>query len=264
MGKQVAVRDKWNNISSYFPYNFDDYSGFKQADGVVRGNTGFTALRRLRMESYNSPFYGHMQYRPVESSTAFMITQPLRTKYRPPRIPAKIRPRPLPHQTVVKNILVPVSKTNEIDWNIVSILALVKLGLIKLKAFGVLKTIFIVLFNFKLFLATLFYKVVLILKLTKFLKTKILFLFVLSLLPILILGALFSIPGRLQQLLPSLANSLAAQQGLPSQPANALTTNRPARFSQKVDSSPSVSGSWLPANQPFHLPHIQSITRLND
>lgn len=243
------------------------YGGYKQPVIVVRG-TAFKEVRRSRLKQYYSPFYGR-KYGPPVNSPTMMITRPLRTHYPPSSMrPVIIRPRPLlPPRTAVKNILLPVSKTNEIDWDIVRILALIKVGLIKLKAFGYLKYVFVILFKFKLLLAALFYKAVLILKLTKFLKTKILSVFVLSLLPMLtsfflpiVLGALMSIPRRLQQLLSSPTNSPATQQKLPSQPANVLPTNRPARFDRKVDSIHTVTSSWLP-DKPFHLTEFQDTTR---
>lgn len=90
---------------------------------------------------------------------------------------------------------------DKIDWQKLGILALFKIGLAKLKAFGFLKILFLLVFKLKLFLIALFFKFLLISKLMKLFK---LLLIPLILLPIIgslaspmLLGTLVSIPMRI-------------------------------------------------------------------
>jgi len=76
-------------------------------------------------------------------------------------------------------------KENKIDWNTISLMALIKLCLIKLKAIGFLKIVFLILFKLKLYMTAVFVKFLLIMKLMKFSKIFILPLLILQLLLIL-------------------------------------------------------------------------------
>ncbi|XKL66973.1 hypothetical protein PGB90_010393 [Kerria lacca] len=91
-------------------------------------------------------------------------------------------------------------KKSSLDLKKIGIIALVKIGLAKLKAFGILKLIFLMLFKFKLFLALIFVKWLLILKTIKLLKSLLIPLFLLSLLfllPLLLLPLLLLLPTLL-------------------------------------------------------------------
>lgn len=91
---------------------------------------------------------------------------------------------------------------DKIDWQKVGILALFKIGLAKLKAFGFLKILFLLVFKLKMFLIAMFFKFLLIAKLMKFFKLLMIPLILVTLLPMLfsapmVVGGLLSIPGRI-------------------------------------------------------------------
>lgn len=93
---------------------------------------------------------------------------------------------------------------DKMDWHKIGILALIKLGLVKLKVFGFLKLLFLLVFKLKLFLIAMFFKFLLIMKLMKFLKLLTVPLILLALLPLLsliaspmLVGGLLTIPNRL-------------------------------------------------------------------
>lgn len=97
---------------------------------------------------------------------------------------------------------------DKVDWQKIGILVLLKLGLAKLKLFGFLKLLFLLVFKLKLYLIAMFFKFLLIMKLMKFFKLLTLPLILLTLLPSLATLAsvalpteLLSIPTRLLQLL---------------------------------------------------------------
>ncbi|XP_065215089.1 uncharacterized protein LOC135841817 [Planococcus citri] len=93
--------------------------------------------------------------------------------------------------------------TPKFDMKKIGILALVKIGLAKLKAFGILKLIFLLLLKLKLFLLAMFIKFVLFLKLLKVLKSLLVPLIVLAaLIPLLL--ALLALPILLAGLAPAL------------------------------------------------------------
>lgn len=75
----------------------------------------------------------------------------------------------------------------KLDLRKIGIIALVKIGLAKLKAFGALKLLFLMLLKFKLFLLTIFIKFVFFLKALKLLKSLLIPFLLLSLLPLLAL-----------------------------------------------------------------------------
>jgi hypothetical protein len=99
--------------------------------------------------------------------------------------------------------------TDKIDWHKIGILALFKIGLVKLKVFSFLKLLFLLLFKLKLFLIAMFFKFLLIAKLTKLFKLIIIPLIILALLPLIagffsapmLVGGLLSIPGRILEYL---------------------------------------------------------------
>lgn len=76
------------------------------------------------------------------------------------------------------------SNQDNINWRNIGILALIKFGLIKLKTIGFMQLVFIFAFTVKLLMVAVFFKLLLFLKLIKYLKVLILPLFFLSLLTI--------------------------------------------------------------------------------
>lgn len=81
---------------------------------------------------------------------------------------------------------------DKIDWHKIGILALVKIGLAKLKAFGFLKILFLLVFKLKMFLIAMFFKFLLIAKLMKLFKLIMIPIVLLTLLPLVL--SLFSAP----------------------------------------------------------------------
>jgi len=77
-------------------------------------------------------------------------------------------------------------KENKIDWNTIGILAFIKLGLVKLQAIGFLKTLFLIMFKFKLYMTAVLFKFLLLMKLMKLFKIILLPLLILLLIPTLI------------------------------------------------------------------------------
>jgi len=97
---------------------------------------------------------------------------------------------------------------DKIDWQKVGILALFKVGLAKLKAFGFLKILFLLVFKLKMFLIAMFFKFLLIMKLMKFFKLLMIPMVLLMLMPLMsslaspmLVGGLLSIPQRIIQYL---------------------------------------------------------------
>ncbi|CAI6363921.1 unnamed protein product [Macrosiphum euphorbiae] len=98
---------------------------------------------------------------------------------------------------------------DKIDWHKVGILALVKVGLAKLKAFGFLKILFLLVFKLKMFLIAMFFKFLLIAKLMKLFKLLMIPLVLITLLPLImslfsapmLVGGILSIPRRIIEFL---------------------------------------------------------------
>lgn len=86
-----------------------------------------------------------------------------------------------------KHIPKPINlKENKIDWQKLGMLALIKLGLLKLQVIGFKKIIFLLAFKFKMYFTAILLKFLLIIKLMKFLKILILPVFLMQLLPTLV------------------------------------------------------------------------------
>lgn len=93
---------------------------------------------------------------------------------------------------------------DKIEWHKVGILALLKVGMAKLKLFSFLKLLFLLVFKLKLFMIALFFKFLLALKLMKFFKLLMIPLILIGVLPIIssiaspsLVGGLLSIPTRI-------------------------------------------------------------------
>lgn len=114
-------------------------------------------------------------YEPIESRRYTHYRPPRR----PPRRPPAIYPIPSPQKKTS------VSKNENLNWHTIGLLTFLKAGLIKLKLFGILKTLFVLLFKFKLFVIAMFIKFHLTLKLLKAFKHILPSLLILPLFPIL-------------------------------------------------------------------------------
>ncbi|XP_025198294.1 uncharacterized protein LOC112596723 [Melanaphis sacchari] len=94
---------------------------------------------------------------------------------------------------------------DKIDWHKVGMIALFKIGLAKLKAFGFLKILFLIVFKLKMFLIAMFFKFLLIAKLMKLFKLIMIPLILMTLLPLILslfsapmlVGGLLTIPSRI-------------------------------------------------------------------
>ncbi|XP_050441992.1 uncharacterized protein LOC126846534 [Adelges cooleyi] len=103
--------------------------------------------------------------------------------YDRPTIPMHTYSHPVP---IIAEYRRPHHHKSMIDWHKIGILALLKIGLVKLKIFAFLKTVFMLLLKLKLFLIALFFKFLLLLKLMKFLKLLLVPLLLLALSPLLL------------------------------------------------------------------------------
>lgn len=201
-------------------YNTGD-SGYRQTDipigGYVGNRPGAQMIQRpIMVDGYSSA--GHMP--------AYTYGVPNRPGLRP--IPYS---DPMNHAGMNVNMNMDTSilshlhglgqkfHDKKIDWQKIGILALIKIGLVKLKTFGFLKILFLMVFKLKLFLIAIFFKFLLLLKLMKFFKLLMIPMFLLPLVPVLtslaspmVLGPLVSLPFRLLSLLtePTLAPVTAA------------------------------------------------------
>lgn len=116
----------------------------------------------------------------------------------PPFITNYQSPTSTNHPSPQQKLLVPIPEKSEFDWQFYGKLALIKLVLFKLKAFGIFNILLFLLFKLKLFLIAVFFKFLMLSKFVAIFKTVVSPLFVLSLFPILLV-AIFSIPARLLQ-----------------------------------------------------------------
>jgi len=202
-------------------YGLDHNDALKHAGANKIGETGFRPHTSFNTGAYYGP----------------ILKSPWTAHYQPPLRPLPIYPVPSP-QTKLS-----ISKNEKLDWHTIGLLTLVKVGLIKLKLFGILKILFLLLFKLKLFLVAKFIKFHLLLKFSKFFKT----LFILPLLPILMIlilaiilsAAMYLLPGQALNMMPpspasssSISNLLSSllsnQPSVPAQPAltKSVTSNK--------------------------------------
>jgi len=168
--------DKWaGHHASYDLTN----SVVRNADTHLIGGMGL----RSHYSFDNGAYYG-----PIAESSSTMHYRP---SLRSPPIYPTLRP-----QTKIT-----ISKKEKFDWHTIGLLTLVKTGFIKLKLFGILKILFLLLFKFKLFLITIFIKLFLLLKYSKLFKTLFLPLLILPLFLIL-MAVIFSTIISAMLLLP--------------------------------------------------------------
>lgn len=159
---------------------------------------------------------GRLPYGSVASSYPYPASVGYKHQYEVPRLPAAMihhnmmnfpvqNPNSQVEKFNVHNTMQQIQMiTDKIDWHKVGVLAFFKLGLAKLKAFGFLKILFLLVFKLKLFLIAMFFKFLLILKLMKFFKLLMVPLILLSLLPVMstvaspmLIGGLLSVPSRI-------------------------------------------------------------------
>lgn len=267
-------------------YNIADY-GSKQSDSIA----GIGELNRgpgVELDPHYSTIYGPYNKRPIENqpsmdhqplitdynilpsksyqpqTTSYQLPslnyQPPSTNYNPPNIsyePPKITAPQSPFlpDPQHKIALVPLSNNSVVDWRLVAIFSLIKLGIVKLKSIAIIKILLFLLFNLKLLLIILFFKFLLLLKLFKFMILP--FLLVPQLLTALtfpmILSTLISIPGRIIRFLTTPNNPSAVPSTPSSLPSNMVPSLPsimvPSPSSNMVPSRPSnMRPSGLPSN----------------
>lgn len=152
---------------------------------------------------------------------------------------------------------------DKIDWHKIGILALFKIGVAKLKAFGFLKVLFLLVFKLKLFLIAMFFKFLLVLKLMKFFKLLMIPLILLTLLPLMssllspmLVGGLLSVPSRIIDYLtgPVYVPATAATKNSVTV-ISADPTTSPGDTAAKAGSLPSSSSSSPSKSDEINLSH---------
>lgn len=256
------------------PY-YDKPSGSQPIKDHQPLNTDY----KLPSKSYQPPTTNYQlpnmnYFRPTD-----MIYQPpsmnyntQNTNYEPPKITVPQKPI---LESPQQKIETPIPNTSSVvDWKLIFILSLIKLGIVKLKSIVIIKILLFLVFSLKLLLITLFFKFLL---LFKFFKAMILpFMSVPLLLTSLIFpilfSSLFSIPGRIirflftpnnlsqpSNMIPSLPAMMPSipSNTLPSRPGtmtpNIPGTGRPGSFVPFVPrpgSSERPAGINAPTNQP--------------
>lgn len=257
-------------------YNIADY-GSKQSDSIA----GIGELNRgpgVELDPYYSTIYGPYNKKPIESqpsmdhqplSTDYNILpsksyQPQSTSYQLPTLsyqpPSKIYNPPsisyeppkitVPQSPILpdpqqKIALLPLPNKSVVDWRLVAIFSLIKLGIVKFKSIAIIKILLFLLFNLKLLLIILFFKFLLLLKLFKAMILPFLLVpqLVTALAFPMILSKLISIKGRIIRFLTSPNNPSAVPSTLPSLPSNMVPSQpsniRPAGLLSNTVPSPS-------------------------
>lgn len=115
-------------------------------------------------------------------------------------------------------------KTNTIDWHKIGMLALIKLGIVKLKTIGFFNTLLLLVFKFKLYMIAVFFKFLLIMKLLKFFKILLVPLFLVRLLP-----TIFQLLSSSMQLVDTMRRPTGSSASSTTQTGqtDGLLTNRP-------------------------------------
>jgi len=177
------------------PYSLHHNDAFKHTGTDLNGGIGLKPHYSIDNEAY---------YGPIAESPSTMHYRPF---LRPPSIYPVLGP-----QTKIS-----ISKKENFDWHTIYLLTLVKAGLIKLKLFGILKILFLLLFKLKLFLIAIFVKFLLLLKSSKLFKTLFLpllilplFLILMTLLLPIFMSAMYLLPGQsLNMMSPAPTSSLS-------------------------------------------------------
>lgn len=214
---QNMKSDEWggHHASYDLTNSLDHNDAFKHAD-----NNLFDGIGLRPHYSFDNGAY----YKPIAEISSTM-------HYRPP-----LRPHPI-YPILSPQTKPAILKKKNFDWQTIGLLALVKLGLIKLKLFGILKILFLLLFKLKLFLIAIFIKFHLVLKYSKLFQTLFLPLLILPLFLTLItvilptiISAIYLLPGQplnmmstaptssLSNLLSSILSNLPGIPGTPAQP----------------------------------------------
>jgi len=211
----VEFFDSRSNRHNRWNTNSDEWAGHHTSYDLTYGSNHNDALKHTDANTIGELGFGPHYTFDNGAYYGSTVESPLTTHYQPPLRTLPVYPF-LSHQTK-QSIL----KNKKFDWHTIGLLTLVKVGLIKLKLFGILKILFLLLFKFKLFLMALFIKFHLILKLSKVFKT----FFVLLLFPILTTLILTIILSAAMYLVPEQAlNMMPASPAVPSPTSNLLSS----------------------------------------
>jgi len=205
--------DEWagHHASYDLTNSLDHNEAFKHADNNLIDGIG------LRPHySFDNGAY----YRPIAESSSTMHNRP------------PLRPHPI-YPILSPQTKIALLKKKNFDWHTIGLLTLVKVGLIKLKLFGILKILFLLLFKLKLILIAIFIKFHLVLKYSKLFKTLFLPLLILPIFLTLmtvifptIISAMYMLPGQpLNMMSPAPTSSL-------SNPLSSLLSNMPGMSAQ--------------------------------
>jgi len=190
---QNTKSDKWAgpHVPYDLIYSLDHNAAFKHTDTDMNVGIGLRPHYSIDNGAY---------YEPIAESPSNMHYRPFLRS--PPIYPV------LDPQTKIS-----ISKKEKFDWRTIGILLLVKAGLIKLKLFGILKILFLLLFKLKLFLIAIFVKFLLLLKSSKLFKTLFLppiFLILMTLFLAIIMSAMYLLPRQsINMMSPPLTSSLS-------------------------------------------------------
>lgn len=193
--RQNTKSDKWDgtHVPYDLSYTLDHNDAFKHTDTDLNVGIGL----RPHYSIDNGAYYGPIAERPSNNM-----------HYRP-----FLRSPPI-YPVLGPQTKISISKKEKFDWHTIGLLTLVKAGLIKLKLFGILKILFLLLFKLKLFLIAIFVKFLLLLKSSKLFKTLFLppiFLILMTLFLAIIMSAMYLLPRQsINMMSPALTSSLSS------------------------------------------------------
>lgn len=248
--KLVANQYGSNSYRGSYDYtnNVGSYGGFKQNYGNVFGTPESTITNVPEFGVNYSPVYGPNNW-PIKN-THIIDQHKLTTN---PQTPITNIATPInmtsehQSQSPQKKIVIPIPNDILIDWRIIGIISLVKLVLVKLKLFSVIKILLFLMLKLKFIIVICAFKFILLLKFMKFFKV-LLPLFLLPMFLTMILSplffiAIFSIPGRIVQMLRMPMNTPASPVTIPEP----VSPPPPLPPSQPIIPAPSNPAPSLPA-----------------
>lgn len=209
-----------------------------------------TTNYQLPSSNYQLPNMNY--YQPTD-----MIYQPPSTSYNtpstnygPPKITAPQKPI---LESPQQKIETPIPNTSSVvDWKMIGILSLIKLGIVKLKSIAIIKFLLFLVFSLKLLLITVSFKLLLLFKFFKATIAPFLFipLLLTSLIFPMILSSLFTIPGRIIRYLFTPNNS----NNQPNNMNTAMMASNPSNMLPNIASmmpTPNTQGATRPGFVPF-------------
>jgi len=209
-----------------------------------------TTNYQLPSSNYQLPNMNY--YQPTD-----MIYQPPSTSYNtpstnygPPKITAPQKPI---LESPQQKIETPIPNTSSVvDWKLIGILSMIKLGIVKLKSIAIIKFLLFLVFSLKLLLITVSFKLLLLFKFFKATIAPFLFipLLLTSMIFPIVLSSLFTIPGRIIRFLFTPNNS----KNQPSNMTPAMMASSPSNMLPNIASmmpTPSTQGTTRPGFVPF-------------